>query len=588
MPAFTILHLAQSPADVFDSYSQESNPNPLTLESQSSSQVLFPAGPLYVQEANPIFPSGFSSLDVRQRLGSRYVTHPLTSMCDMAFRDGHHDAHRGGGSTSSTPMAQGPRPISLPTPAFSARSIYQQNPPLYSRLDQTQRSPQFPGAARRHPLSPTPSPNIGYSSSLASIRMDPSHYTTSKGQANIPPLQGIITHGQLVYANTHGPATHIEKIDIQGTIDKGFFLSEGEWTCYRRNYFSCICAFSLDPPNMNNAPIRYTPSSNGTTYEVFDFAMTISAVVSESDAHTIELVQHTPKRDKGPISRPEKVKLSPKQPTPSPHPLGSIYTSPHRLGVGGPVGGIYGDYPQPQGSHPTEHTFERIQFKQATANNGKRRAAQQYYHLVIELHANVCEVGRGSPDQWLKIAQRKSAKMIVRGRSPGHYQSERRGSASSGPGGSSGTLGSYPGSQVQDYGGGSSMMGTGYSTGGYDPRPTHHYGTTRHHDMSMEQVMSEEQCKAIDSHKGYQYYPGGIYEGSDSRDGVPCFPRSDQDTMVPSLSRTADLPPSRLKHEGEGTLPSICYPGPSYFSTGCSRFEGKPTSAGYYPVPQTT
>lgn len=484
-------------------------------------------------------------------------------------------------------MAQNQRPISLPTPSYSARNIYAQTPPIFSRLDQTQRSPQFPGAIRRHPLSPTPSPSIGYSSSLASIRMDTNLYS-SKGQAHIPPLQGVIQHGRLSYVNPHTPPTYVDKIEIQGTIDKGFFLSEGEWTCYRRNYFSCICAFSLDPPNITQAQIQYTPNGSPTMYDIFDFAMTITAVVAESDTHQIELVQHTPKRDKGPISRPDRVKLCPKHPTPTPLPLGSIYTNPHRIGAGAGGGGIYGDYSHTQGSHPTEHTFERIQFKQATANNGKRRAAQQYYHLLVELHAHVGESGRGSPNQWLKIAQRKSAKMIVRGRSPGHYQSERRGSTSSGPGGSSGTMGSYSGSQMPDYGGGPSILGQGYTTSGYASHSAHHYGTTRHHDLQLEQVMSAEQCKAIDNTKGYQYYPGSIYEGTDPRDGISCFPRHDPDGIVPSLTRNVELPLARLKNEAEASLPSICYPGPGIFNPGCSRFEGKPTSVGYYPIPQPT
>ncbi|KAH8201241.1 hypothetical protein TruAng_004558 [Truncatella angustata] len=422
--------------------------------------------------------------------------------------------------------------------------------------------------------------------------MDANPYTTGKGVMNIPPLQQVISHGQLFYVNGHGSSTTtIDKIDIQGTIDKGFFLSEGEWTCYRRNYFSCICAFTLEPPNIHNLGIQYRPNGSGTFYDVFDFAMTISAVVAESDAHTIDLVQHTPKRDKGPISRPDRVKLSPKQPAPTPHHLGSvgsIYTNPHRL-TSGTSGSIYGDYSQPQGSHPTEHTFERIQFKQATANNGKRRAAQQYYHLVVELHAHVAPIGdpAGQAREWLKIAQRKSAKMIVRGRSPGHYQSERRGSASSGPGGSSGTLGSYSGGPVPEYGPGPSIMGSGYGAGGYDPRSAHHYGTTRHHDMQMDQVMSAEQCKAIENTKGYQYYPAPIYEGAESRGEIAIFPRSDQDNMIPSIARV-ELPGSRLKNESEGSLPSICYPGPSFFGSSCNRFDGKPTSAGYYPVPQPT
>ncbi|ETS83276.1 hypothetical protein PFICI_05152 [Pestalotiopsis fici W106-1] len=420
--------------------------------------------------------------------------------------------------------------------------------------------------------------------------MDNSHYNAGKGQTNVPPLQSVTTHGHLTYVNSHSQPTPVDKIDIQGTIDKGFFLSEGEWTCYRRNYFSCICSFSLDPPNLHNLPIRYTQTASGVTYDVFDFAMTITAVVSESDAHTIDLVQHTPKRDKGPTSQPERVKLSPKHIVPSSHPLGAGMYAYNRLAGGGAMGAGYGDYSQAQGAHPTEHTFERIQFKQATANNGKRRAAQQYYHLVIELHANVGEMGRGVADQWLRVAHRKSAKMIVRGRSPGHYQSERRGSASSGPGGSSGTLGSYSG-QVPDYNGGSSILTPSYGNQTYETRPTHHYGTNhRHHEMQIDQIMSADQCKSIDNTKGYQYYPGAIYEGHDHRDGggIPCFPRNDQDTMIPSLSRNSDLSISRLKHENEGQLPSLCIPGPNYLGPGCNRYDGKSTSAGYYPISQTS
>lgn len=62
-----------------------------------------------------------------------------------------------------------------------------------------------------------------------------------------------------------------------------------------------------------------------------------------------------------------------------------------------------------------EHVFERIQFKSATANNGRRRAVQQFFHLVLELWCDV--IGRDR----LKIAERVSEPVVVRGRSPGHY-----------------------------------------------------------------------------------------------------------------------------------------------------------------------
>lgn len=406
--------------------------------------------------------------------------------------------------------------------------------------------------------------------------------------ANIPPLMAITTNGQLVYGDT--PQSPI-KIDIQGQIDKGFFLSEGEWTCYRRNYFSCNCSYNLTP-YYPNASIQYIPNGSSQTYHVIGFAMCIAAVVAESDSHMIELVQHTPKRDKGPVQRPEKVKLNPKPPQQvTTHPLG-MYTGPHDMGGGSrsiyESGASYGQ--SGQNSFPAEYTFERIQFKQATANNGKRRAAQQYYHLLVELYA---EVGNQTSDGFIKIAQRKSAKMIVRGRSPGHYQTDRRGSTGSGPGGSSG-MGSYGGSQVlgADYGSsGSSMLPGAYGvSGGYDPR-SGHYGTSR--QLPAEPVMSADEAKAIDTTKEYQYYPAAIYEGTNPRHGIHMFPdrTADHDHMITSSSTTTAestaSASSKLKHEFEGTLPSIYQPGPSYYAGGCNRFEGKPSSAGYYPIPQS-
>ncbi|CAI4214835.1 unnamed protein product [Parascedosporium putredinis] len=154
----------------------------------------------------------------------------------------------------------------------------------------------------------------------------------------------------------------------------------------------------------------------------------IHAVVAENDDHSIELVQHTPKRDKGPIAKPEKVRLAPKTPQLPGRQLG-LYSSLGDPSMGSPA--MYGQNyaaascgSQGAVTFQTEHTFERIQFKQATANNGKRRAAQQYYHLVVELWADIgtqgdmgrrADVGHRGGDQFIRVAYRRSAKMIVRG-----------------------------------------------------------------------------------------------------------------------------------------------------------------------------
>ncbi|GKT45641.1 meiosis-specific transcription factor NDT80 [Colletotrichum spaethianum] len=511
-------------------------------------------GGFYHPAASHVFPT----LDVRPRLGS---------------------------NTSSTGMAHAHRSTALPHPGthITTRDQYSPATPSYRRASEHQpRSPSYPTALRRHPISPTSSPITGFTAPAA-LRMDPGHYpsSSSRTQTSVPPLSPITNLGILQY--TDGMQV---KLDIHGNIDKGFFQSDGDWTCYRRNYFSCICSFGLTPHYPGQA-LQFTQQGSTQPYSVLGFAMSISAVVAENDSHTIELVQHTPKRDKGPVEKPGKVRLHPKHPQMS-HPMGlyhgdSVLGGPSRIGF--PDGGGYGGQ-QSGDSYQTEHTFERIQFKQATANNGKRRAAQQYYHLLIELWA---DVGSQGPNNFIRIAYRKSAKMIVRGRSPGHYQSERRASTSSGPGGSGGSFTGYPNSSIigSDFGPAGAMVGGGYAAG-FDTRGSAHYGSTRHHP-ELEHMLPPEDAKAIDTTKEYQYYPGTMYDGADSR-GVEMFAhhRHGQDNMVPHVGSNYDPLHNRVKRDPE-ILPSIFQPGALMSTQRCGPFEGKSTSSGYYPtmVPQS-
>lgn len=398
---------------------------------------------------------------------------------------------------------------------------------------------------------------------------------------NMPPFMELRMHGTLSYSDA--PNNQV-KPDITGTIDKGFFLSDNEWTCYRRNYFSCICSFHIPSSTHPQATLHFTPTGSSQTYQVAGWAMCISAVVAENDTHTIELVQHTPKRDKGPIAPPDKIRLNPKMPQAAHHPLG--HYSGAEMGLTGSSRAyeqsLYGQPLQHPGLHaslPTEHTFERIQFKQATANNGKRRAAQQYYHLVVELYAYIGSQGQGE-DQFLKVAHRKSEKMIVRGRSPGHYQSERRASTSSGPGtgpaaGMSGYAGGGPTMLGSGYGGsGASMLGNTY--GGYDTRSNDHY--RNHTDtIPMESILSSEESKNIHEPEKYQYYPSTIIEPHhDPRQPIDMFhhPTSrSQESSMRGLGTGFDLPPKLYA----GSLFSEKSMGPG-------RFEGKTSSSGYYPM----
>lgn len=232
--------------------------------------------------------------------------------------------------------------------------------------------------------------------------------------------------------------------DIQAKIQKGFFQVDSKWTCYRRNYFSVTCSFSLRP-FAPTAPLYLQRQS--TIEYIHSFAMSISAIVNGQDSEVRELVQHTPKRSKDTEFKPSKITLQPNQQASlAMHPVSTSASNP--FGLGGPqtssmaldYNSSYGATAQPS-QIPTSHTFERIQFQKATANNGKRRAQQQFYNLVVELFAEVAKPNGTSEGQWVKIATKRSEQMVVRGRSPGHYKDSRRDSSASmgdGGGGSSG------------------------------------------------------------------------------------------------------------------------------------------------------
>ncbi|KAL7922299.1 p53-like transcription factor [Trichoderma austrokoningii] len=503
----------------------------------------------YYQPAAQIFPS----LDVRSRLNNSYNSVAASAGMAQAHT---HQQHRSAGLPQITAQVSTREQYAAATPSFRRASEH----PV--------RSPPFPGVPlRRLPLSPTPSPLTSYVNPAG--RMEAGQFQNRPSPTAVPPLMSVQTSGSLQYEN----GTPI-KIEITGTVDKGFFLAEGEWTCYRRNYMTCACSYSLQP-HFANTGIHFISPGTTQPFQVYGLYMSISAVVADSDQQIIELVQHTPKRDKGPTSKPEKVLLAPKNSTPAHHNNGMYNDSSSASGARMYQDG-YGNNGQGVGQPATEHTFERIQFKQATQNNGKRRAAQQYYHLVVELWA---DLGSQIPEKFFKIAYRKSEKMIVRGRSPGHYQNEKRRSQSGGPGGSSGSLGSYSSlASIGEFSPHPSLLGgNGTYNAPYDPRGSV-YQTPRTHDVPGEVAMSPDEEKAMGNAKGYMYYPGSMYDSSPPRPLEMFGTRNEQDNTPSQAS--AD---SKVKSEYDIT-PRVFHPPLTDSRRQLSVFEGKTTSGGYYPT----
>ncbi|KAJ6789738.1 hypothetical protein PWT90_10843 [Aphanocladium album] len=285
------------------------------------------------------------------------------------------------------------------------------------------------------------------------------------------PMEETEQLGSLQYLDNGGgvAGTPIEA-SISATIHKNFFMGEKYFTCYRRNYMACNCSFSLSP-YYPGVQMHFTPIGGSGSMPIAGFAMCISAVVSAHQHQEVTILQHTPKRDKGPINEPTKQSLGPKK-------AQNGGTPPH---IGGYHEGgqssrpMYSDIYGMNGCQtlPTEHNFDRIQFKTATANNGERRAGQQCYRLVVELWGDMGVGPPNSPERWVKIAIQKSTEIVVRGRSPGHYQKERR-KSQGGSGGGPSPHGNYGGNAgMGDYGTGGMLSGqpNGYGAPGpYDHR----------------------------------------------------------------------------------------------------------------------
>lgn len=204
-------------------------------------------------------------------------------------------------------------------------------------------------------------------------------------------------------------------VEIHAKLDKGFFQVDPGyiWTCYRRNFFSVDCAYTLEPirdVNLGTLRLRRSGIAGYELIQIQAFAMCISANVDGEDGKVVGLLQHK-------TSPPDKVKLSPISSTP----LGRYEGNNSAASFS--QSSNYAPPSAVQQQIQTVITFDRMQFKNATANKhgeGKSKA-QQYFHLVVELFAAILD-SETSETPWVMVNSRISDLIVVRGRSPGHYE----------------------------------------------------------------------------------------------------------------------------------------------------------------------
>ena len=329
--------------------------------------------------------------------------------------------------------------------------------------------------------------------------------------------------------------------DIAASIQKGFFQVDGRWTCYRRNYFTVSCSFNFRTSSYDGQ-LYVQRHSNHQAEPINQFAISITAKTaamnSNQESEVRALVQHTPKRDKATESVPGKVIIQP-APTPSFSSStalsanGNLYASSQQVSPS-----LLVDYSTTYTSTqhqtpPTSCTFERIQFQKATANNGKRRAQQQYFHIVVELSADISRAGE-SP-HWVKIATKQSEPMVVRGRSPGHYKDNvRRDSTTSMDPDRGSGAGGDPGAGL------GSMNGL--------------LGSSRSHPSSMDWEPSHRSRDSMGG--GYRRAEQPAFSptsdvSADSSSTPPTDLGSSSQTIHPAILSDRDRVESRIQHRGD-------------------------------------
>lgn len=193
---------------------------------------------------------------------------------------------------------------------------------------------------------------------------------------------------------------------------KRFFPSKDHdvWICYRRNYLSFNVFYSLSPLSRENCPM-YLDQDNSEHPQIQSMAVSLTATDS-TGGKEVKLTQYTTKRDIGKEFPSSEEVLAPKI---SQHVDWQSLTRSHQR-----PSAALPSWPLQPAEASSEIEFSRIQFSSTTANNDKRTAKQAYYILHINLWANIQAPDDAQP-KWVTIATRTSPKMVVRGRTPSHY-----------------------------------------------------------------------------------------------------------------------------------------------------------------------
>ena len=174
------------------------------------------------------------------------------------------------------------------------------------------------------------------------------------------------------------------------------------WILYRRNYFAIQSSYNLDGSH-DSTPDEtlYLYGINHEPKPIQALFMCMRGVVENEEGPEIKIVVFSPKRK--PIHEGTE-----------PPPIEPQRMKPLTEGSTKFFAESTGDR-QDHLKVPMNHTFHRNQFRAATQNNGARRTEQQFYHILIELKAEILVDG---VPKLFTVSSQMSDALVVRGRCP--------------------------------------------------------------------------------------------------------------------------------------------------------------------------
>ncbi|CAK7272690.1 hypothetical protein SEPCBS57363_005259 [Sporothrix epigloea] len=175
-----------------------------------------------------------------------------------------------------------------------------------------------------------------------------------------------------------------------------------ELTCYRRNLWWCSGQITLP------RHITHIVTHEGRHMAVLELSASISALESiEKKVTDIVFI-------------PWKVKTAKRAANSSemPHEDANVAGPPRNVTID-----IANGQELDNGCVSVPISWKRLQFKHATANNGRRKGQQQHYVVQINLLGRIQTDGDGDKgdSDWVDIAEIQSGPVIVRGRCPGNF-----------------------------------------------------------------------------------------------------------------------------------------------------------------------